>query len=100
MRHLVNAIAWLCGFAAYLKPRRWWGRADWRAYDARLARAEREGDDAFIAREIARNQLTSSDLARLRARRAPVERWSESSCDLVDPAAIIRDDSPAQEVRA
>jgi hypothetical protein len=39
-------------------------------------------------------------LARLRARRAPVERWSESSCDLVDPAAIIRDDSPAQEVRA
>jgi hypothetical protein len=100
MRQLVNAIAWLCGFAAHLKPRRWWGLADWRAYDARLDRAGREGDDALVAREIARNQPTAAELERLRARRTPIEQWSEASCDLVDPEAIIRDDSSAEHVRA
>src|SRR5205807_2592897 len=76
--------------AGWALPRR--GRrtpADWMAYRARLYKADSEGDTAFLAREMEKNQLTADDLKRLRQYHTPLEDWPEPDEGLMDPADII-----------
>ena len=84
---VVKWAAWIWGLITWPFSRSR-TRADWTAYRGRLERAEREGDEAHLDRELARNQLTPADLQRLAERRTPIEQWpDEDFTGLIDSSA-------------
>ena len=85
---IIGTLAFSAGLAiGWLLPRLR-STSPGQGYRGKLRRAAAQGDVEFLRQERSRQQLTQSELANLSRRHTPLNEWSDTADDLMDPADI------------